>query len=526
MPPPPGRPPHGSGPNEYEMETSPKVLLPTSDNGAVVSSGPQFRGSGNAAPPEPTWTTSEDTPSQPASAQEQAVMKDPIAWEVPADGKKAADRERKYKRWYYCWGCCGLCGLPRRWRWVVGVLATLVLLAIIASAVVGSVVGNMQYYGSNSGGSVGTSTVDDPLEFSKLAALSWTDGANATRRAVFYQFEGALMLQQYDSGVDWWMPHNISADFAPQNLNVPNVKPMSPLAVVATPPPPRRNGDVPFAAALYYMNMDNEIREVVSHDEDLAVWRYGDDHPPRSAADYTQLAAAPDFCSAGCRNAFCYTYQDRDQRVMLACGDDWANATRLDSVHPGSALALIPVAAAAAQSESGGGDSDNARPNELRLFHYTDTNVKMFRIRNDSSWDVEEKSILSSLEPATVYDISGDSRPVLPQVVAAPSGADLSDMLVLAVGGDRRQGGVASWYNGTGGEWAGRDRHIEFGVARDSSVSSVDQYQGYTLEVAAIAMDHAGSFYAAAAAGWEVVLYTWDPVVDPFALEPAGVINI
>ncbi|RYO85286.1 hypothetical protein DL763_007168 [Monosporascus cannonballus] len=525
MPPPPGRPPHGSGPDEYEMDTSPKVLLPTSNNGAVVSSGPQLRGSGDAALPEPTWTTSEDTSSQPASAPEQTAMKDPVAWEVPADGKKATGRGRKYKHWYCCW-CCGLCGLPRRWRWVVGVLTTLVLLAIIAGAVVGSVVRDMWHYRSYSGGSVRTSTVDKPWEFSKLAALSWTDGANATRRAVFYQIEGALMLRQYHSGNQSWTPHNISADFAPQNLNVPNVKPATPLAGAATPPPPRRSGDVPFSAALYYMNMDNEIREVVSNDEDLAVWRYGEDHPPRSVANYTQLAAAPDFCSTGCRNAFCYTYQDRDQRVMLACGDDWANATRLDGAHPGGALALIPVAAAAARSENGGGDSDDARPNELRLFHYTDTNVKMFRIRNDSSWDVGEESVLSSLEPATMYSGSAGYGPVLPQVVAAPSGADLAGMFAFALGGDHRQGGVASWYNGTGREWAERGRYVEFGGARDSSDSSVDHYWTYSLEAAAIAMDHAGSFYAAVVRDWQVALYAWDPAVDPFALEPAGEIDI
>ncbi|RYP92049.1 hypothetical protein DL770_001827 [Monosporascus sp. CRB-9-2] len=522
MPPPPGRPPHGSGPDEYEMVTSPKVLLPTSNNGAVVSSGPQFRGSGDAALPEPAWTTSEDTSSQPASAPEQVVMKDPIEWD-----KKAMGRARKYKHYYCwgccCWGCCGFCGLPRRWRWIVGVLATLVLLGIIAGAVVGSLARDLLSTGSYRSGSGLTPTVLDPWEFSKLAGLSWTDGANATRHAVFYQLEGALMLQLYHSGNQTWTPHNISADFAPQNLNVPNVKTATPLAVAATPPPPQRNSDVPFAAALYYMNMDNEIREVVSRDEDLAVWGYGEDHPPRSAANYTQLAAAADFCSTGCRDAFCYAYQDRDQVVMLACGDNWDNATRLDGAHPGGALALIPVAAAAqSESDGGDGDGDTGRAHELRLFHYTDTNVKMFRIRNDSSWDVEETAALNSLEPAAVF-LSNPDYGVLPQVVAAPSGADLADMFAFAVDGDYRSDGVASWYNGTAGEWAERDRRIEFGRARNFSA---DPSEMYALEAAAIAMDHGGSFYVAVAGGWQIARYAWDPEVDPFALEPAGEVNI
>ncbi|RYP88563.1 hypothetical protein DL769_000259 [Monosporascus sp. CRB-8-3] len=508
-------PPHGSRPDEYEMVTSPKVLLPPSNNGAVVSSGPQFRGSGDAALPEPAWTTSEDTSSRSASAPE-VVMNDPREWEVPANKEKKSDRQRKYKHWYCCWGCCGFCGLSRRWRWIVGVLATLLLVAIVVSLVFG-LIWRGSSYRDRSGS---TSTVNDPWEFSRLAALSWTDGANATRRAVFYQLEGALMLQLYHSGNQTWTPHNISADFAPQNLNVPNVKTATPLAVVATPPPPRRSGDVPFAAALYYMNMDNEIREVVSGDEDLAVWAYGEDHAPRSAANYTQLAAAADFCGGdGCRDAFCYAYQDRDQSVMLACGDNWDNATRLDGAHPGGALALIPAAAAQSESDGGGGDGDNARPSELRLFHYTDTNVKMFRIRNDSSWDIEEKPVLSSLEPATMYRTEYVR---LPRVVAAPSGADLADVFAFGVGGDYRQGGAASWYDGAAGEWTERDRHVEFGGAHNFSAGN---YQTY-MEVAAIAMDHAGSFYTAVAHQWEVARYAWDPREDPFALEPAGEIDI
>ncbi|RYP78341.1 hypothetical protein DL771_000526 [Monosporascus sp. 5C6A] len=526
MPPLPGRPSHGSGPDDYEMLASPKVLLPTSNNGAVVSSGTQFRGSGGAAPPEPARTRSGDTSSQPASVPEQVAMKEPIAWEVPANKKNATGRGRKYKHYYCCWGgCCGFCGLSRRWRWVVGVLATLVLIGIIVGAVMGSLARRLSYSSSGSGR---TQTIIDPWESSKLAALSWTDGANATRHAVFYQLEGALMLQLYHSRNQTWIPHNISADFAPQNLNVPNVKTATPLAVAATPPPPRRSGDVPFAAALYYMNMDNEIREVVSRDEDLAVWAYGEDHPPRSAANYTQLAAAADFCGAGCRDAFCYAYQDRDQTVMLACGDNWDNATRLDGAHPGGALALIPIAA---QSENGGGDGDggNARPDELRLFHYTDTNVNMFRIRNDSSWDVEERPVFSSLEPATAYrDGDGAVYMQLPEVVAAPSGRDLADMYAFAVTGASQQAGVVSWYNGTAGGWAERDRHVEFGGVRNFSA---DYYQTYYLEAAAIAMDHGGSLYVAVARDWQVARFAWDPeadpsALDPFVLEPAGEIDI
>ncbi|RYP52675.1 hypothetical protein DL768_002231 [Monosporascus sp. mg162] len=529
-------PPHGSGPDEYEMVTSPKVLLPTSNKGAVVSSGPQFRGSGDAALPEPAWTISEDTSSQPASALEvvmkdapevamkdapEVVMKDAIEWEVPVNKTKATDRVRKYKHWYCCWGCCGFWGLSRGWRWTVGVLATLVLLAIIGGAVGGSVARNLLNSGPYWSGSGRTSTIDDAWEFSKLAALSWTDSANATRRAVFYQLEGALMLRLYHSGNQSWTPHNISADFAPQDLNVPNVKTATPLAVAATPPPPHRNSDVPFAAALYYMNMDNEIREVVSYDEDLAEWAYGEDHPPRTAADYTQLAAAADFCSTGCRDAFCYAYQDRDQRVLFACGDDWNNATRLDGAHPGGALALIPVAAAQSENDGGDGDGDNARPHELRLFHYTDTNVKMFRIRNDSSWDLGEQTVLSSLEPATEF-FNNPAHGLLPPVVAAPSGADLADMFAFAIGGENRMVGVASWYNGTAGEWAERDRQVAFG---GTSNSSADDSWANRLEAVAIAMDYDGSFYVAVV-GWAITRHVWDPEVDPFALEPAEVIDI
>ncbi|RYP39341.1 hypothetical protein DL767_002252 [Monosporascus sp. MG133] len=74
-----------------------------------------------------------------------------------------------------------------------------------------------------------------------------------------------------------------------------------------------------------------------------------------------------------------------------------------------------------------------------------------------------------------------------------------------------------------GGEWAERDRQIEFGGARNSSA---DHYLTYTLEAAAIAMDHDGSSYVAVAGGWQIARYAWDPAVDPFALEPASEIDI
>ncbi len=372
--------------NGFEMIRSSKILPPISSRGSLDNSGSNFPASSNAVLPEHAGTPDnalpecvwrpEDHLPEPVHDQDalQCIEDQP---RLSLNNTHGAEEQKKRR----CGRCCGCCGLSRKAKWIVGVITALVLIGVLAGGIVGGLIRQYDYSGSCGGVLEAGSPIRNREEASQIAALSWTDGSNATRRAVFYQVEGALMLRRWDPDPDAgakgggsWVAHNISADFAPRNLNVPGARLGTPLAAAATPP----GAGVPFRAVLYYLNGDSQIRELVSGDDGgLTSWAYGDDHPSRSAASYTKISAAADFCAGedgGCRNAFCYAYQNLDQNIMIACSNDWDSSTTLGGAHPGGTLSLVPFA------------ENKATSAELRLIYYTDTSVKMFSISGNSSY--------------------------------------------------------------------------------------------------------------------------------------------
>lgn len=229
MPPPPPSTMAGQGPdyNDFEMITSPKVLLPARSDGTLVSSGPQFRGSGDASLPEHVgggggrpssslpervaWKL-EDNPSQATynhSIPAPQSSEDRLEWEVPAKGVDDVERNSQKKKRRRCAGCCGFCGLPRKWKWTIGVVTTLVFLGVLAGGIAGGLMSRTYYNSSSYYDSDDFDTSRNPAEAARLAALNWTDGANETRHAVFYQMQGALFLQQYYEANKSWVSHNI-----------------------------------------------------------------------------------------------------------------------------------------------------------------------------------------------------------------------------------------------------------------------------------------------------------------------------
>ncbi|KAK7754722.1 hypothetical protein SLS62_003280 [Diatrype stigma] len=521
--------------NDFEMFTSPKVLLPIPTDGTPVGTGPQLQRSGDGSLPEhverppssslpqpqPTHSHGEPTPQSLPTQSSQ----DQLDWEVPAKGTEGSDHQSGGKGKRRCAGCCGCCGLSRKWKWVIGVTATVVIIAILAGGIAGGLMDQTNnLHASGSYDPSDYDTLRDSEEARRLTALNWTDSANETRHAIFYQVKGALFLQQYYSDNNSWVSHNISADFWPQNLNVPSAKAGTPLAAAATPA--TRGSGTAFAAVLYYLNSDNEIRELVSRDgEGLGAWAYGEGHPARSAANWTQLTAAADFCDAaesgsgsGCRNAFCYAYQNRDQNVMLACGDNWDEPTQLDSAHPASALALVPLVS---EQQGAGADGNNATATiarEMQLFHYTDTTVKLFHIWSNSSWDVEDKAILSSLESGDNPGWYGGTYNYksLPQVLAAPAHGEADAFALAVTTNGYGQDLKGSWY--TGGAWETRDRAVALvGGTSNSSIASRDK--------AGVAIDHAGFYYAALEMDWVICQYAWS-ADDPFTLTYVADIDI
>lgn len=209
--------------SDFEMITSPKVLLPMPTDGAPVSTGPQFRGSGDASLPKhverPPSNSLPQPQPQPQPTHNHGVpppqsvpppsSQDQLEWEVSAKGTEGSDHRSGGKGKRRCAGCCGCCGLSRKWKWVIGVTATVVILAILAGGIAGGLMNRVYSHPSASYDPDDLSPSRDSGEAMRLAALNWTDGANETRHAVFYQVEGALFLQQYYSENNSWVSHNI-----------------------------------------------------------------------------------------------------------------------------------------------------------------------------------------------------------------------------------------------------------------------------------------------------------------------------
>lgn len=106
----------------------------------------------------------------------------------------------------------GLCGLSRKYRWAFSII----IMLVIIGALVGGLVGGLRKHNGNT--PAASSTSPGPLAGSQLASLNWTDNASTMRRAVFYQWNGDLIMSHYHQENNSWTPYNLKTMYETANL--------------------------------------------------------------------------------------------------------------------------------------------------------------------------------------------------------------------------------------------------------------------------------------------------------------------
>ncbi|KAI0151702.1 hypothetical protein GGR57DRAFT_170672 [Xylariaceae sp. FL1272] len=377
-------------------------------------------------------------------------------------------------------------GLSRKTRWIA-IGAT--LLVVIAALVGGLAGGLSQSPSSNKTANPENNTSPAPGPFlqSQLAAVNWTDDAGEVRRAVFYQRAGHLLasLAQDSNDNMTWAQVNISAQLDGAE-GWAEARSGTPLAASAVPWQGLEG--VSFAVALFYLDDNNLVRQVITEDFDIHTWTFGPEWNSASthaAGGNTQLAAVGYYCPRGCFNSHCVIYQDADRAVYSSCGVDWEARTYVERASAGSPLAVIPYSA---------DDGRNVTVSELRLFYYTDTDVRayFFNHRDSEAWEQDPVVIINSLEG------SGPSES-LPQIVASPYESH-SRVMVLATAGNAQ---VRESYYTPDDFWI-TDKQIN--ISNENGTSSQDFA---VLNVSAIALDHDHRLSGVTEGGLKIVQFVW-----------------
>ncbi len=298
----------------------------------------------------------------------------------------------------------GCCGLSRKASWLIGIGVLVLLIAAIAGGVAGGLASQRsQQDGAAEGADEGEGQ-DSPSTpqrnaswvDTQIAAVNFTDSANATRRALFYQREqGSIWMSlsptvkggSDDDGEAWTQFDVGSALTAARNKDgYSPPKNGTPLAAAAIPPGEADFLGYKFAVGLYYLDEDDMVREVLTYDsERLEAWVVGGlQRQPAQASAGSQLAATPHFCADGCANAICVAHQESSGELSVACGNAWDQPWELDAAYPGTSLAMVPFA-----SDNG---KNITKANWMRLFWQRDNAIQVYA-DNDGSWGIGESPL-------------------------------------------------------------------------------------------------------------------------------------
>ncbi|KAK8054442.1 hypothetical protein PG994_009509 [Apiospora phragmitis] len=189
-----------------------------------------------------------------------------------------------------------------------------------------------------------------PTPLSNLAAVNWTTAANVTIYVVFSQeADGSLIAHRQENG--GWGPVNISQIFQESGISL-GIRAGTPLTATAISNPARKADQTVNELSLFYLTPSNNITQIVTHDDSLTEWEWGDIGPHSdvklSAAPGSQLSAAWQRChnaTAGCGDGtLSLTFEDEHQNYLVANSTyNWTATVASGRLAANSSMALISM---------------------------------------------------------------------------------------------------------------------------------------------------------------------------------------
>ncbi|POS74385.1 hypothetical protein DHEL01_v207221 [Diaporthe helianthi] len=275
-------------------------------------------------------------------------------------------------------------GLRPVWFWTVAVLVMLLLIGATAGAVVGGMMRRQTKLTTTSDSSSTSSAPAPELLGSQLSAVNWTDSAGVQRKAVFYQRNGTLHVSHnavYSSnGKTAWAELNIESQFSAGAVAAMNATPLA-----ASFKSVDAYKDTSFSAALYYLDTENNVRDLVSTAENLSTWSKGPLWEITVAANPTSgLAVAAHMCAKGCLGDRIVVFQGSGGDLFSVRGPRWTDApTRIVGANIGTPIALTPAAYVNRSSDDPPVDWA-ADQTQLRLYYQRAQNIDEFFFNDET----------------------------------------------------------------------------------------------------------------------------------------------
>ncbi|KAK7906421.1 hypothetical protein PG985_016427 [Apiospora marii] len=230
-----------------------------------------------------------------------------------------------------------ICGwLDRRGQIILAAVLMLVIVAIV-----GAVTGTL----------LSRKPSPPPAPWSNLAAVNWTTAANVTIYVVFSQEADGSLIAHRREGDGGWAAVNISQIFQDSGVHL-GIRTSTPLAATAISSPAKSDDPSVNELSLFYLTPSNNITQIVTHNDTLLQWDWGDIGPHSSVristAPGSQLSAAWQRCrnaTAGCGDGtLSLTFEDEHQNYWVANSTyNWTATIASNRLAANSSMALISI---------------------------------------------------------------------------------------------------------------------------------------------------------------------------------------